>query len=150
MQEKRNLKIIAILSIIGIIISSYLLFIKVTGYESFCDFSKEISCDNVSSSPYSEFPANSGIPIAGLGIIAYLLLLAPALLLLKGFDFTKLKLSRTLVLKLMFLWGLFSILFYIYLTYIELFVIYTICPLCVLVFAVSIIIFLFLSLNVKK
>lgn len=140
--ERSLLKGIVIFSIIAIGISSYLLYTKLTGYKSFCDFSPEISCDAVSQSPYSEFPANSGIPVAGLGIISYLLFLIPSLLLLRNYDFTKIhsSLSKKRVYSLLTLWGVFGILFYLYLTYLEIYVIYAICPLCVVTFIIAIII----------
>lgn len=150
MNENGNLKAIIVLSVIAIIISSYLLYTKYSGYRSFCDFSPEISCDAVSQSPYSEFPANSGIPVAGLGIIAFLLFLAPSAMLLKGYDFAGLGLDRLKVYYLMLLWGVFSILFYIYLTYLELYVIYAICPLCVVTFIIVIIIFLIILAGMRK
>jgi uncharacterized membrane protein len=146
---RRNLKTIIMLSLIAMIISGYLLSLKYHQGESPCHFSDEISCDVVSKSPYSEFPPNSGIPIAGLGIIAFLLYLIPAALLLSGFNFKHIGLSQKKVHLLMFVWGAFSIFFYIYLTYLELFVIYALCPLCTITFALTVIIFLLIVQNLK-
>jgi uncharacterized membrane protein len=149
--EQRNLKIIIALSVIGIAISGYLLYTKITGYQSFCDFSPEVSCDAVNQSPYSEFPANSGIPISGLGIAAFLIFLTPAALLLRSRKAKNIisGLGKVRMYELMFLWGAFSLLFYVYLTYLELYVIYAICPLCVVTFIITIGIFLLIVSNLR-
>ncbi|MBI4176410.1 MAG: vitamin K epoxide reductase family protein [Candidatus Aenigmarchaeota archaeon] len=146
----RNLKVIIALSVIAIIISGYLLYIKYSGNKSFCDIAEGISCDQVSQSPYSELPANSGIPIAGLGIIAFLIYIIPAALMLRPGDGKILGFERRAVHRLMLLWGAFSFLFYIYLTYLELFVIYAICPLCVVTFIIDIIVVVFIAQNVRS
>ncbi|MBI4021373.1 MAG: vitamin K epoxide reductase family protein [Candidatus Aenigmarchaeota archaeon] len=146
-RERRNLKIIAIISVVNILIAGYLLYTKYSGAKSFCDFSPEISCDAVSQSPYAELPANSGIPVAGLGVIAFLLFLIPTLALLRqsgGFLF-----SRPVVHRLLLVWGIFSLLFYVYLTYLELYVIYALCPLCIVTFALTIVLLPFLADNVR-
>ncbi|MBI4181625.1 MAG: vitamin K epoxide reductase family protein [Candidatus Aenigmarchaeota archaeon] len=149
---RRNLTLVAILAVVGIILSGYLLYTKFSGAKSFCDFSAEVSCDAVSQSPYAEFPANSGIPISGLGVIAFLIFLIPALRLRAGKDFSFLHkaLSARKVSELLLVWAGFSILFYVYLTYLELFVIYAICPLCVITFALTIIMTLLLAQNVRR
>ncbi|MFH1978340.1 MAG: vitamin K epoxide reductase family protein [Candidatus Aenigmatarchaeota archaeon] len=144
----RNLKIITILAVIGIIISSFLLYLKMSGGESFCDFSAEISCDAVSQSPYAELPPNSGIPIAGLGIIAFLLYIIPSIWLMKAKE-KILGMEKKTIHYLLLAWGVFSLIFYAYLTYLELYVIYAICPLCVVEAIITIVMFIFIVYNVK-
>lgn len=150
MVKNKTLKFVIILSLAGLILSSYLLLIKYNNNETFCNFSDQVSCDIVSQSPYSEFPANSGIPIAGLGIINYLLFLVPSLLLLKNPSLKILGFNKQKILKLMLVLAVFNIIFYSYLTYLELFVIYAVCPLCVLTFLISILILVALMLKKLK
>ncbi len=149
MANRKSLMAVVLLSAVALVISSYLLYIKYTGAESFCDFSDELSCDLVSQSPYSEFPPNSGIPLAGLGMLAYLLLLAPAAFLLDTERTSLFRIGRLAVRKLMLLWGLFMVAFYAYLTYLELYVIHAICPLCVSTFALSILLLVPLSIGLR-
>lgn len=145
----RNLKLVCILAVVGIALSGYLLSTKLSNSKSFCDFSAELSCDAVSQSPYSELPAGSGIPISGLGIIAFLIFLVPSVLLLKS-EGAILRIPRRTVHMLLLAWAAFSILFYVYLTYLELFVIYAICPLCVITFIITIVMALLLLQNWRQ
>lgn len=149
--ESRNLKIIVLISVINIILSGYLLYTKYSHTSSFCDFSPEVSCDAVSQSPYSEFPANSGIPVSGLGILAFIIFIIPSILIMRTKTPKRvfLGMSKQLLFKLMMLWGVFSLLFYVYLTYLELYVIYAICPLCVVTFLLTIVMFPLLVQNAR-
>lgn len=68
--------VVAVLAAIGIAISSFSLYHHF-GREksSFCDFGELFNCDLVNRSEYSVF---LGIPVALIGILGYLLLLALA------------------------------------------------------------------------
>lgn len=109
-----------VLSLIGLADSIYLSWIKLSGSEAVC--TGVGGCDVVNTSEYAEL---AGIPIALLGAGAYVAILA--ILLAE---------SRNLWVKengplLLFGITLFGFLYSLYLTYIELFVIFAICPFCV-------------------
>lgn len=68
--------LIAVLALLGIAISSVSLWHHF-GHDktSFCDFNQTFNCDLVNRSEYSVF---AGVPVALIGILGYLLLLALA------------------------------------------------------------------------
>ena len=110
----------AVLAVLGAADSAYLTWIKVANTRAFC--SNVGDCDAVNSSIYSEV---AGIPIALFGLGAYLAILA--VLLLE---------DRTPALSewgplVVFGLALTGTLYSAYLTYVELFVIFAVCPYCV-------------------
>lgn len=110
-----------LLAFAGIGVSSYLTWTHLAGKSVACGQSNE--CDIVQQSIYSEV---AGIPIALLGLLAYIVLFA--LTLLKG------RLSESLDVYIplaIFGISLVGVLYSAYLTYLELFVIYAICRWCV-------------------
>ncbi|MBN1668911.1 MAG: vitamin K epoxide reductase family protein [Anaerolineales bacterium] len=110
-----------LLALVGLADSAYLTYIKLANATASCGNIGD--CDAVNSSPYAEF---AGIPIALFGAGAYLAILA--LLLMEP----RLKLaadySRLAVLGI----SLAGVIYSAYLTYIEVAVLYAICPYCVL------------------
>jgi uncharacterized membrane protein len=100
--------------------STYLTWIKVANTRAFC--SGVGDCDAVNSSVYSEV---LGIPIALLGVGAYVAI--AALLVLED----RLPLLREYGPLAVFGLALTGTLYSAYLTYVELFVIYAVCPYCV-------------------
>ena len=116
-----------IISILFIIISSYLLYLHYADTESFCDISQGFSCDIVNKSPYSEFPPGSGIPVSLIGIITFIVVII-ALELIWG---KKNKISKRALSSFVFYLMIISLLFALYLAYTELFLILSICILCV-------------------
>jgi len=64
-----------VVAIIGIIDAAYLSYVKIAHQEVYCGGSG--ACDTVNNSPYAEI---SGIPIAYLGLGAYIIILALLLL----------------------------------------------------------------------
>jgi len=109
------------LAVVGAMDAIYLTWIKVANTKAFC--SGVGDCETVNNSIYSEI---NGVPIAVLGLGAYLLILlclaleanVPVLT-----DYGPLA---------VFGLALTGTLYSAYLTYIELFVIYAVCPYCVI------------------
>ena len=111
----------AVVSLIGFLDSLYLSWLEFTHREAFCGGSGD--CETVANSPYSDI---AGIPIAVLGIGAYLVILGLLYLERRG-DFW-----REYTPLIIFGISLVGVIYSIYLTYIEIAVIYAICPYCVL------------------
>jgi uncharacterized membrane protein len=109
------------LATIGLADSMYLTWIKLAQREALC--SGIGSCEVVNSSQYAEL---AGIPIALFGALAFLTILFSLL-----FD-NRVRLLQDNGLVFVFGLSLAGVLYSIYLTYIELFVINAICPFCVL------------------
>jgi uncharacterized membrane protein len=109
-----------VLAVLGALDSTYLTWIKVANTRAFC--SGVGDCDAVNSSVYSEV---LGIPIALLGVGAYVAI--AALLVLED----RLPLLREYGPLAVFGLALTGTLYSAYLTYVELFVIYAVCPYCV-------------------
>ena len=63
-------KVIIVLSLLGLVIMTYLTYIHFAKAKSFCDLSETVSCDVVTTSIYSEI---FGIPVSilGLGYFAF-------------------------------------------------------------------------------
>lgn len=112
---------IAVISLIGFLDSLYLSWLEFTHREAFCAGSGD--CQTVANSPYSEI---AGIPIAVLGIGAYLVILGLLYLEQKG-EFWR-EYSPLMIFGI----SLVGVIYSIYLTYIEIAVIYAICPYCVI------------------
>ena len=129
-----------LLSIIAIITSSYLLYLHYADTTSFCDISQGLSCDIVNKSMYSEFPPGSGVPVSLMGIIAFLIII----IMLKRIR--KDKKHRKVLSNVLFYVMILSLIFALYLIYTELFLILSICILCV---ALDIIIITELILSYK-
>jgi len=109
------------LSIVGLLDALYLSWIKLSDTELIC--TGVGACDVVNTSEYSVL---AGIPIAFFGAMAYIAFL---FLLLFEKRFEWIQENGPLML---FGISLFGFLYSIYLTYIEIFVIFAICPYCVL------------------
>lgn len=119
-----------ILAAIGFIDSLYLTYVKLSHQQVYCGGLGE--CETVNNSPYSEI---GGIPIALLGMGAYLVIIIILFLEIRG-DFWRAN-ARLIVFGL----SLIGILYSLYLTYIELAVLYAICPYCVLSAIVMLVLF---------
>jgi uncharacterized membrane protein len=105
---------IALLAVVGLGVSGYLSYVHYAGVEPICAASG--GCEKVQSSRYAEL---AGVPVALLGVIGYVLILATALV--RG-DVPAIAGS--------FL-ALAGLGFSVYLTYLELFEIDAICQWCV-------------------
>ena len=107
-------KVLIALCILGIGLSLYLTYAKITSSPLYCGFG---NCEKVQLSRYSEI---AGIPVSVFGIAYYFVLLSL-------FYYS----AKKKWLNLLLVWG---ILFSTYLTYLELFVIKAICMWCVVSF----------------
>jgi uncharacterized membrane protein len=118
----QKLRIAAIITAgIGLLDSIYLSWVKITHSEVYCGTSGQ--CETVSNSSYSEI---GGVPIAYLGLGAYLAVLL--LLYLEGRG----KLWQENSPLVVFGISLVGVIYSVYLTYIEIWVLRAICPYCVL------------------
>jgi len=125
---KRSLVgVIIILGLIGMLTSIYLTAIhyKETAVNQPCDINPQVSCSTVNSSAYSEF---YGIPVAGFGVLFFLITLFMCWLILKKDKHYH---------RLMY-WHILGLLFVIYFIVIEV-ILRTVCPLCSLVHVIVII-----------
>jgi len=115
------IKILNLLSLLGLADSLYLTYIKLTDPIGIC--AGVGSCDVVNTSEFSSF---AGIPIALFGAAAYIAILIVLFSEPRSAWFSE---NGPL---LIFGMSLFGFLYSLYLTYIELFVIFAICPFCVI------------------
>lgn len=114
-------RLMLILIVAGIVIASYLTYVKLFGIKPYC--AGVGNCEAVQTSPYAEL---LGVPVAIWGLLGYLVLLA--LYLVKRNNWGNL---AWVARQLFFLTTLIGVLYSAYLTYLELFVIHAICPWCV-------------------
>ena len=114
-------RLMLILIVAGIVIASYLTYVKLFGIKPYC--AGVGNCEAVQTSPYAEL---LGVPVAIWGLLGYLVLLA--LYLVKRNNWANL---AWVARQLFFLTTLVGVLYSAYLTYLELFVIHAICPWCV-------------------
>ena len=133
MDKKRGLKVILVCSILAIIVFSYLLYIHYKPTESkFCNFGEGFNCDIVNKSIYSEI---MGIPVSLLGALTFIGVLVLSILSLNNY---KKKVSyyfvfdSGLMIRIIFWISVISLLFAIYLVYIEAFVLYSFCIFCLI------------------
>ncbi len=131
MYKNKYLKIITYLAVFAILVSTYLTYLHYTPTESsFCNYSETINCDIVNKSIYSEI---FNIPIAALGIITFLIIILLSESIQKDKTLNIIKKIKPryqyILLILLLTW---SILFALYLIYIEFFVLYAICLFCVI------------------
>lgn len=110
-----------ILALIGIMDSIYLFIYKLSNNNAMCLGNGD--CATVNASRYSEI---YGIPVSLLGILAYLAILILIIFEVRNI-FTK-ENSNLLVFGI----SLVGVIFSAYLTYIEYFVIFAVCPFCIL------------------
>jgi uncharacterized membrane protein len=104
----------------GVLISIYMFIFKVFAIEAMC--LGDGGCSTVNASPYSEV---YGIPIAVIGFVGYLAIIAA--LVLENYS----SFFRENGPLLEFGMGLVGVVYSAYLTYLELNVIHAICPFCV-------------------
>lgn len=110
-----------VLALLGLAVSLYLWYVHMSGASALCVGVG--GCETVNASRYSEI---GGVPVSVLGAFTYLTLLA--IWLLRPRLDIELQAKASLAIFGLTLTG---VLFSAYLTYLELFVIYAICPWCV-------------------
>jgi uncharacterized membrane protein len=116
-----------LLSVVGLIDSAYLAWIKVTGSTAICSGIGD--CEAVNNSPYSEL---YGVPIAFLGGLFYLTIMG--LLVLEWYRIIPGDWARYATFGL----AMIGVLYSVYLTYLEVAVLEAICPFCVVSAVVAI------------
>ncbi len=120
---KTILTIVIILTLAGMVDSGYALQQHYSTAEtSSCDFNATVNCTAVNQSQYSEV---FGLPVAGLGLAGYVVMEVLAVLMLAGKGPQRRLHQALLILAVVALAASLA------LTYIELFVIEAVCPLCV-------------------
>lgn len=118
---KKTFSFLSVLNFFGILISSYLLYMHFSPEASdFCVLGERWNCDIVNKSIYAEI---AGIPVSALGLVAYL----------SFFAFTLRGTRKDQKKFLPYFFALLSVglLFTLYLTGIETFVLKTYCLFCV-------------------
>ncbi len=110
--------LIPALSVIGVGVSGYLLWVRLGGSSALCTGFG--GCDLVNASTYAQV---AGVPVSLIGLMGYLAILALSLWRTWGGPWA---LSL-----LIFSMALAGFLYSVYLTYLELFVILAVCPWCV-------------------
>ena len=135
--EKRLSQVAIMLTIVGLLVSIYMTIYKITSNDSMCIGSGD--CKTVNASRYAEV---YGIPVAVLGVVGYLAILAVLLLERRaGSGFVQE--NGTL---LFFGLSLTGFLFTLYLIFVEVALIKAYCPFCItsqtamtLIFIISVI-----------
>jgi uncharacterized membrane protein len=149
-RTKKLSKAIFFLSILGAIISLYLVKLHYTKeLNTFCNFGDYWNCDVVNRSIYSEI---LGVPVSILGAFAYSLIALISFLKYKNFDFKTIynKLDNKVINKFLVIFSAISFGFSLGLTYIELFILYAICIFCLAQQTLIFIIFIISILLYKK
>jgi uncharacterized membrane protein len=116
-----------VLTLIGIGVSGYLAWTHLTFTPIIC--TADLSCDTVNRSAYAYFPPNWGIPVSYVGLAGYIGLLGLGLgrwRVAAGRKGSTARLDLSL-----FVATLIGVIFSVYLTAMELFVIHAICWWCV-------------------
>jgi len=123
MKKKDLIQILIILSVLGILVSGWIAYVYYSGDTTSCDLSETFSCSEVGKSDYSKF---FGIPTALAGVIGYFLITILTL----GIYYQKNKLlfSR----KNLLLISSLALIFSLYLTYAEFFLIHVFCLFCLI------------------
>jgi uncharacterized membrane protein len=111
----------ALLSLLGVFVATYLFLFKLGKIGTLACGTG--SCETVQLSPYSSF---FGIDVALIGIVGYSTLFLLSLVLLRTAPGTRTTAGRVLLVL-----SAVGMLFTVYLTYLELFVIHAICRWCV-------------------
>lgn len=121
MNNARLTKTIIVLAVVGLAISIYS-WLHNAGFTSgeFCTISDTLSCDVVNKGPYSVI---AGVPVALIGVIGYAFLLIGAVLKFRAPEDRQLSLFLLIA-------SIGGLLFSLYLTGIEAFVLRVWCPLC--------------------
>jgi len=137
--KQRIFKVILILSILGLLVSVYLVksYYTPPGKSSVCDFSETISCSAVEESIYARF---LGVPVSIFGAMWFIILMVLA--------WKSLVHRHEKLVTFMLSWIILGILFVIYLVIAEI-LLKTICPFCTIIHLIAVVL-LVLSLMLYK
>lgn len=124
MRKQRTIfLIISVLAFLGSLVSAYLVNLHFSPSEhAFCNINDYFNCDLVNKSSYAVF---LGIPVAILGLLAYLTLFVFSIMAYRGR-------AVAWIVTYMSIFSLGGLIFSFYLTYVELFIIEAICIFCVI------------------
>jgi vitamin-K-epoxide reductase (warfarin-sensitive) len=128
MKQETTLHIILYLALIGLLVSIYLTAVHFQHTSAVCDISDTLSCSKVSSSKYSEI---FNIPVSIFGGLGYTLLAGISFILLR-WKFNIEKEHKVYLIKAFLALAFISLLFSLYLSYVEFAIIHTICIFCVI------------------
>ncbi len=128
-----------LLALAGAVDSAYLAFLKFTGTVAAC--SDIGDCEAVNNSKYAEI---GGIPLALLGLLGYLAILA---FLILETQFPSWRDSLHLG---VFGFTLAGTIYSVYLTYIEIFVLHAVCPYCVISAVVMLLLFVISIVRLRR
>ncbi len=141
MNKKTLLKLIILLSFLGILVSSYLVYLHYKPYNpsnpTFCDFNNLFSCSTVNQSSYSTL---FNIPISLFGVLSFLVVIILSLISFKN----NIKFRKLLLLIL-----IFNLLFSLYLLSMLIFVIKAICIFCLTLDAIILLSLIFYLIYLK-
>lgn len=125
-KNSRTLRIISLVVLaIALFVTGYLAYTKATNTQVACLEGANISCDSVSSSIYAYFPRGTGIPVAYLGFLTWVVI-AVLMLLENRVGFLR-EYGAVLLLGI----AVFGFLFHSYLTYTSIVFVGAICPWCI-------------------
>lgn len=120
---KKYFYLLSVLSLAGVGVTIYLIHQHFADPgTTFCNVTEYVSCDRVNKSIYAEI---FGIPISVFGLLAYTTMLLSFISFVVSW-----KHAHKILVPLTFFVG-FGLLFSLYLTYIEFFVLYAICLFCI-------------------
>lgn len=124
---------ISVLSFIAMLVTVYLTYMHFKpDASSVCDFNDKFNCDIVNKSPWSVIDLGFiEIPVAILGFGTYLILFLGATGLVYKWETWQALNSKKLIDLMIFLSAV-GVVFSLYLTYIEAFVLYTFCIFCLI------------------
>lgn len=131
MKRTNAVAIVLVLSVLGFLVAAYSLYYHYGTGQGWCDISATFSCDVVNRGEYAEI---YGIPVALVGMIGYVVMFGLVWVLRKE-DTPEWR-------RLLFFASLLGTVFTLYLLYIEAFVLYTFCIVCLASALVMFVIFL--------
>jgi len=124
MQSTKKAKIIFVLGVLGLLLGAYSLYdhFQPLDPNGICNISQTINCDIVNKGPYSEV---FGIPMAFLEVIYFI-----SILVLAGFV-AFLRDTRKIIRQLLFVDGIFGVIFSLTLAFFVFYKLGAFCPMCV-------------------
>jgi uncharacterized membrane protein len=138
--DVRNRRVVAVVALIGAFVATYLLLYKLGAFGSIlCGTG---GCETVQNSPWAYF---LGVPVAAWGLVGYVAILGLAL---TG-THPQLADSRLVPVGLLALTGL-AVLFSIYLSFLEEFVIHAWCQWCIISAILSVLAFAFSLPEIRR
>jgi uncharacterized membrane protein len=147
LRSKKTLKFILFFSFLGILTTIYLTQIHFSSQSTFCDFDDKFSCSTVSNSSYSTV---FDIPVPIIGLLGYTLIGLISFFLIEDKKWMKKSFWKKIISnKFLFRLSTIALVFSLYLTYAEAFIIKAFCIFCLISQVLLMLIFVF-SWRLKK